>query len=217
MTRDLERREFMRAGSIGLVTLSSPVSPSVKSVQATASPELRSVPVLVGEKQNRPDPSSEFFTDKSRYGYVYQTIDTNEKFYIDDSATDWQNITPTGTSWEDTDNNDLLEPAGGYNGIEVPRADITDLRADNLISESGSFTIPAASQDTIQQSFANTYRHAAPDAGIDVTGGLTGNVQDDWAGWVRDGDGNITGMQVAYRNETTSSTTGIWSVFGVTT
>lgn len=218
MTSDdggVNRRNFLQAGTVALIA-GLAGGPQLATAQTQVDDtDLRSAPLLVGAEADRPDPGSGFFEDKIRYAYVYQPTDAASRWVITEQDDDWTDLSADGI-WSDTDGDGLAE-LPNHGGVSISRADVSDLRAANLVSESGTITIPAASQATETITFRNNYRHAAPDAGLDVTGGLTGNVQDDWAGWNRDANGNITGMDIAYRNETTGDITGVWSVFGVTT
>jgi hypothetical protein len=218
---DVSRRGFLATG-VTLLALST--TSSVDAMQQTdvSDEEFRAAPMLVGPADERPAPDSEFFSDKSQYAYLYRETETAELYVISDSdsvwgaADEWHFIDIEGDVWGDSNGDGLVEP-GSYDGVDVGIADINEARITNYRNESGTFSIPGATQNTITVSFTNTYRHPSPAVGIDAGGDLVGGLTAEWRSWQTDADGNATGMDIVFRNEGTTDVTGRWNVAGITT
>jgi hypothetical protein len=207
---DLSRREFVLAGTASLASLDGGV---VSRQVDSTDDEYRfsGVAQLLGPADARPEPNSEFFDDKLAYAYLYQATDAKVLSYIKDGDSAWTDL---GTSdfWGDTDDDNYLE-APNFDGIEVD-----DAVVGSHNSEEDTLTATAVTATTTTVSFQQTYDRdtAANSVGIETTGGLAGVVIAFWSNRTTDANGNVDGMSISWRNETTTDTTIRWFVSGRT-
>lgn len=209
MSMENDRFNMPRRGFV--VLTASTLSGSVLA-QSGDSGEPRGAAVLVGSEDNRPPPGDPFFDKKLAYHYIYESLDTGERWLIETGDGAWQSLTASGKSpWGDDDSDDLLE-LPNHQGIDVQTTAVGDHQ-----HEKGSFSMSGTSSGTESISFTNTYdpNWISNSVGVDVSGGLTGVVIAFWANYDTDSSNNIDGMEVAWRNETTGDRTARWEVDGM--
>lgn len=111
------RRKFMQIGVVALAT-GLAGAPRVAAAQTQVENDtVRSAPVLVGAKADRPEPDSSFFDDKTRYAYVYQPTDAATKWVLTDQDDQWTDLSSDGI-WSDTDGDGLAE-LPNHDGVAI--------------------------------------------------------------------------------------------------
>lgn len=177
--------------------------------------------LLVGPGDNRPDAGGAYLDQWDTYHLVYLAADTGSFSEIETGDSQWNDVgsmNESGHSLSDDGTTVVssftdLNVAGGVDAVDDGDGTATISTAE-WKQETGTFTMSAATSDTVTITFADTYRVADNNVGIDTTGGALSSVGVFWRDWVLDANGNITGMTVVYRNETTSSKTGRWTAIG---
>jgi hypothetical protein len=85
----------MQVGVVGIATLPD----SIQYQQQTQDTEFDSVAHLLGPRDARPDPDSDFFNNKTQYAYLYQSFDGTRE-YIDNSRSSWLTLSVRGEKLE---------------------------------------------------------------------------------------------------------------------
>lgn len=204
MIGDLSRRGFMEVSGAAAVPLLSGIEWDEHAVGLDE--RVEGFGILIGPDDARPPADSEYFEQWDTYNFLYVAHNTGEFSFIQtDSA--WEIIQVQAQSpWADTDTDGLLE-LPNHDGVELSEARIGWAGLDSFTEEEGEFDITSDGEQTI--TFQDTYRYASANVGANQ-----GNGQASWYGWIRDADGNITGMNISYETGTFSSATVRWHVTG---
>lgn len=193
----------MQVGTLAAVQLNTG---SVKLQQGveTDTEEYRAIAHLAGPEDARPQSDAAFFDNKPYYGYLYQATDTGTEFYIDDATDAWETLPSGDGLWADTDSDGLAE-LPDHDGVSIGKAEVGFATLDSFIEEEGTTTVTGSG--TLQINYDNVYRFASVAVGSEEG-------SSDWFGWIRNGDGNITGKEVVYDTGSLTSVTINWHVTG---